>query len=126
MGSVVEATARSMALYLAWFVEASAAVVVGVAAVRALVGFFGTLRGDARGGTTADSIRLTFGRALALALEFELAADVLKTVVAPTWNDIGLLAAIAILRTGLNYFLERELQGAERRDPKVGASGRDG
>lgn len=44
-----------------------------------------------------------------------MAVDVLKTVVAPTWNDIGLLAAIAILRTGLNYFLERELRGAERR-----------
>ena len=115
-GNVVEATARAMALHLAWFVEAAAAVVVGVAAVRALVGFLATLRRGTEHDATADAIRLTFGRALALALEFELAADVLKTVVAPTWNDIGLLAAIAILRTGLNYFLERELQGAERRD----------
>ncbi|RZK29695.1 MAG: DUF1622 domain-containing protein, partial [Hymenobacter sp.] len=54
------------------------------------------------------------GRSLALALELELGADILKTAVAPTWDDIGLLASIAVLRTGLNYFLERELRNAEK------------
>ena len=39
-----------------------------------------------------------------------LGADVLATAVAPSWNDIGKLAAIAIIRTSLNYFLERELR----------------
>jgi uncharacterized membrane protein len=39
-----------------------------------------------------------------------LGADVLATAVAPSWDDIGKLAAIAILRTALNYFLERELK----------------
>ncbi|WP_408641808.1 DUF1622 domain-containing protein [Spirosoma rhododendri] len=62
------------------------------------------------------------GRSLALALELELGADILKTAVAPTWNDTGLLAAIAVLRTGLNYFLERELRNAERRQPVLTAT----
>jgi hypothetical protein len=35
---------------------------------------------------------------------------VLATAVAPSWNDIGKLAAIAVIRTALNYFLERELR----------------
>jgi uncharacterized membrane protein len=58
-------------------------------------------------------------RRLAVALEFELAADILRTAVAPTWNEIGQLAAIAALRTALNYFLGKEIDkeaSSERRD----------
>jgi uncharacterized membrane protein len=54
-------------------------------------------------------IRHHLGRWLAFALEFALAADILRSVVAPTWDDIGKLGAIAALRTLLNYFLEREM-----------------
>ena len=50
-----------------------------------------------------------------MALEFELAADILRTAVAPTWSEIGQLAAIAALRTALNFFLQREIDGAEQR-----------
>jgi uncharacterized membrane protein len=53
-------------------------------------------------------IRLGLGMFLALGLEFLLAADILRTAVAPTWEEIGQLAAIAAIRTGLNYFLGRE------------------
>ena len=55
-------------------------------------------------------IRFALGRSLTVALEILLAADILKTALAPTWNDIGQLAAIATIRTLLNYFLERELE----------------
>ena len=54
-----------------------------------------------------------FGTWLLLGLEFELAADIIGSVVAPTWEDIGELAAIAVIRTFLNYFLERDLDSAE-------------
>jgi uncharacterized membrane protein len=57
-----------------------------------------------------NEVRLTLGRWLAVGLEFELAADILNTAVTPTWNDIEKLAAIAALRTALNYFLEREIR----------------
>ena len=50
------------------------------------------------------------GQCLAVGLEFELAADILRTAVTPTWNDIEQLIAIAALRTGLNYFLAREIR----------------
>jgi uncharacterized membrane protein len=45
-----------------------------------------------------------------LALEFQLAADILSTAVAPTWEAIGKLAAIAVIRTVLNYFLTKEME----------------
>ena len=50
---------------------------------------------------------------IVLALEFALGADIVRTAIAPTWNDIGQLAAIAVIRTGLNYFLERDLEAME-------------
>ena len=56
-----------------------------------------------------------FGTWLLLGLEFELAADIIKSVIAPTWADIGALAAIAIIRTFLNYFLEQDLAKAAQR-----------
>ena len=60
-------------------------------------------------------VRLRLGRWLSLVLEFELAADILRTAVAPTWTEIGQLAAIAALRTALNFFLQREIDGATAR-----------
>jgi uncharacterized membrane protein len=50
-----------------------------------------------------------FGTWLLLALEFELAADIIRSALSPSWTDIGQLAAIAVIRTFLNYFLERDL-----------------
>ncbi len=41
-----------------------------------------------------------------------LATDIVRTVIAPTWNDIGQLAAIAVIRTFLNHFLEKDLKEA--------------
>lgn len=59
------------------------------------------------------SIRLDLGTSLALALEFLLAADIVGTAVSPTWEAIGLLAAIAGIRTFLNYFLQKEVKEIE-------------
>ncbi len=54
-----------------------------------------------------------FGMWLLLGLEFELAADIVDSVVSPTWQDVGMLGAIAVIRTFLNYFLEKDLDSAE-------------
>jgi len=59
--------------------------------------------------STFTAVRLTFSRYLSLALEFQLASDILSTAVAPTWDEIGKLASTAVIRTALNYFLSREM-----------------
>ncbi|MGB3311047.1 MAG: DUF1622 domain-containing protein [Nodosilinea sp.] len=56
-----------------------------------------------------NQVRLRFGTWLALALEFQLGADILSTTVAPTTQDLIKLAVIAVIRTFLNYFLDREM-----------------
>lgn len=57
-------------------------------------------------------VRLGLGRFLALGLEFQLAGDVLKTAIAPSFREIGQLAAVAAIRTALNFFLSREVREA--------------
>lgn len=58
--------------------------------------------------------RFAFARWLALSLELMLAADIVGTIVAPSWREIGRLAAIVGLRSALNYFLAKELEHARR------------
>jgi uncharacterized membrane protein len=99
---------RSYVEWLRLLVEALGAVVIAagiVVVVLALMRY--ALAG--RGGSFIP-IRLSFARYLTLALELQLAADILSTSVAPTWDRIGKLAAIAVIRTVLNFFLSRELK----------------
>lgn len=111
----MEGIIKVITLTLAQGIEVGAAVVIALSSVRSLWNYLRALATDHSLLVPKEEIRLSLGRSLALALELELGADILKTAVAPTWNDIGLLAAIAVLRTALNYFLERELRNAEQR-----------
>ena len=103
-------------LWLAAAVEASAALVIGLAAleatVRALLLFL-PHRPSPGAPDEKEAVRLRLGRWLAVALELELGADILRTAVAPTWNEIGQLGAIVVLRTALNYFLQLEIDKAQ-------------
>lgn len=97
--------------YVEWlrlFVEALGALVIGVGVVVVVVGL--VRHALAERGASFSPIRLAFARYLTLALELQLAADILSTSVAPTWDRIGKLAAIAVIRTALNYFLSKEIQ----------------
>ena len=52
---------------------------------------------------------MRYGHWLVAGLTFQLAADIIETSIAPTWQEVGQLGAIAVIRTFLNYFLERDL-----------------
>ena len=62
----------------------------------------------------SNRARLTFGTWLGLALEFQLAADIVSTVVSPTQQNLLQLGAVALIRTFLNVFLARELEAEMR------------
>jgi len=106
---------KQLTVYLAVGIEAAAAIIIGFAAIEATLRAFHLFihRSDMQ--TNKEEIRLHLGRWLALALEFELAADVLRTAMTPTWNEIGQLAAIIVIRTAVNFFLQREIDKAEQR-----------
>lgn len=100
---------------LASGIELFAAFIIGIAAIEAAIRTVGIFLHPDLPPQAKDMLRLRLGHWLVVALEFELAADILQTAIAPTWNEIGMLAAIAAIRTGLNYFLDREIQRAEAR-----------
>ena len=99
--------------YVAIGAEIAAGVVIGVAVVRAILTYAAGLFAGRAGGRETDTIRIGLGRALTLGLEFTVASDILRTVVAPTRADILNLGAIVLLRTLLNFFLEREIRDGE-------------
>ncbi|HEX2203875.1 MAG TPA: DUF1622 domain-containing protein [Longimicrobium sp.] len=110
-----EAGAQALVRWLELAIEALGAAVIAAGIVFAVVAF---VRAAVRPGPDRwVSVRLTLAHYLALALEFLLAADILATAISPTWDQIGKLAAIAAIRTGLNFFLMREMKEETRDRP---------
>jgi uncharacterized membrane protein len=111
----VEELLSNLVLWLKLVIEAIGAVIIGIGMILASLRFArGSFPPTARDFTDA---RLTLARFLAIALEFQLGADILSTAVAPSWDAIGKLGAIAVIRTALNYFLSREMQEEQHGAP---------
>ncbi len=104
---------RSVAQTIATLVEAIGVAVVAIGIIVAVGRYVVSLVGRARP-FPPEGLRLDLGRSLALSLEFLLGADILRTAVEPSWDEIARLAAIAAIRTALNYFLQREIAGEAR------------
>jgi uncharacterized membrane protein len=104
-----ESVLRDAVDVLVRLVEAAGALVIFSGAA---VGFFRFLVAAlrTRRAETFVPVRLDLGRFLALGLEFQLAADILRTAIAPSFREIGQLAAVAAIRTALNFFLSREIK----------------
>lgn len=113
-GNVFEHIEGQVGAGVAWLrllVETLGALVIAVGVAVAIVGL--VRHAISQRGQNFTPVRLVFARYLTLALELQLAADILSTSVAPSWDRIGKLAAIAVIRTALNYFLSLEMQREE-------------
>ena len=106
----MEELLREIARYIALALEAVAVAIVAYGALDAVVQALRTPPGRRVLTGRRKTAFVHLGAWLVLGLEFELAADVVRTVIAPTWAELGELAAIAVIRTFLNYFLERDLE----------------
>lgn len=123
-GGVVETSVRHGVLWLRLLVETTGAAVICLGIFVAALQFVRTLV-SGQHHDNYNRTRLTLARYLALALEFQLGADILSTAIAPSWDQIGKLAAIAVIRTGLNYFLMREMNQERTETRDEGARVRD-
>jgi uncharacterized membrane protein len=106
----MESMLHEIAHYVALAIEAVAIAIIAFGALEAVIAI---IRVGVRPGVTNDDRRavwLTFARWLVAGLTFQLAADVVNTSFAPTWDELGHLAAIAAIRTFLSYFLDREVE----------------
>ena len=120
----MEMLLREFASYVALAAELCSVLCIAVGMVETLVQAAGAMAG--RSGSSRQARRdlwAPFARWIVLALEFALAADIVRTAIAPTWDDIGRLAAIALIRTVLNYFLERDMEEFAPADEEAEAAG---
>lgn len=103
---------RLAAEYVALFLEFVSVLVVAIGGLEATFRLlFPLLRGRMnKGHGVRREAWLSLARWLLIGLEFMLAADIVRSTIAPSWDDVGQLAAIAVIRTFLNYFLERDLE----------------
>src|SRR5262245_66655326 len=99
----MEEVFREVAGYIALVLEAASALIIAYGAIKAVLRLL-----IPKDDKTAESlvwrktIFLHFGAWLILGLEFELAADIVRSAIAPTWRGTGRLAAIASIQTSLN------------------------
>ena len=110
--TAAEETVRGILRWVELGVETAGALVIAIGVLLAAWHFARHATGGQRGGYVR--IRLVLAHYLALALELLLAADILATAISPTWDQIGKLAAIAAIRTALNYFLTKEMEGERK------------
>ena len=115
-----EVTINAAVQWLRLAVEAVGAIVIGIGVLLAIYQLFAHFKDEQS--SNFNRVRLTLGKYLALALEFQVGADILSTAIAPSWEQIGKLAAIVGIRTLLNYFLTKELEGERRRDGETDSS----
>jgi uncharacterized membrane protein len=106
---------KTIAACVALAVEGAGALLVGYGAAEAFYGSILVVVHRRTSPGERKEVWLRFAVWLLLGLEFELAADVVRTALSPTWQDLGQLAAIAGIRTFLNFFLERDLEKYELR-----------
>jgi uncharacterized membrane protein len=97
------------AIYIGFALEAMALVTIGIGSVKVLFAGIGTTVFKSSSHDEIRGIWLDYARWLIAGLTFQLAADIVHSTVAPTWDAIGRLAAIAVTRTFLSYFLERDM-----------------
>jgi len=113
--------------WLVLLTENAIVIIDALALVIILVGTFEAFVGGLRlllsppSGPARRKIGLRYARWLVAGLTFQLAADIIETSITTSWDAVGRLAAVAVIRTFLNYFLENDLGEMREREREGGA-----
>ena len=101
-------------------IHAMALVIISIGTIQAFLLSLRTIFNPSPIGNHFHYIYLQYARCLVGGLTFQLAADIIESSLATKWewDEIGRLAAVAVIRTFLNFFLERDLAEMERRETK--------
>lgn len=109
----IEQSFRLVASLAALAVEAAAVLAITAGAAEAILNVVRRARWGSEHSLAARVIWIRFASWILLALEFTLGADIIRSAIAPSWDEIGKLGAIAAIRTALNFFLDRDISRAE-------------
>jgi uncharacterized membrane protein len=106
-----------------WLIIVSEAAITLIDALALLVILVGTIEVAVKvarasfkplGDQLARQAWLRYARWLVAGLTLQLAADIIETSISTSWQTIGRVGAIAVIRTFLNYFLERDVEQQQR------------
>ncbi|HEY5802808.1 MAG TPA: DUF1622 domain-containing protein [Lysobacter sp.] len=100
-------------------IDMIALLVVVAGTLQAVVGVFRLLSSHIRDNHERRRVWMDYSRWLVAALTFQLAADILESSTTPDWDGIGRLAAVAVIRTFLNYYLERDVEEMRQREEEA-------
>lgn len=112
MTANIEQGFQLVASHVALGVELAAILAVGIGAIEAIAHSIRHLVLERYATKNRRMIWVRFATWILLSLEFALGADIIRTAISPSWDDIGKLAAIATIRTALNFFLGRDVKEA--------------
>jgi uncharacterized membrane protein len=107
---MIEEHFQAIAGAIALALEAIVVLIIAFAGLKAFIRTVPLLFNDDMMEADRRAIWLRFASALLLALEFTLAADLIRSAISPSWDAIGKLAAIAAIRIALNFFLARDIE----------------
>ncbi|WP_084544426.1 DUF1622 domain-containing protein [Chroogloeocystis siderophila] len=101
----VETIVRILDKQVVSIIQLLALFVISIGIIKALLIFVQQALFQSHSNTAFQKSRLEMGYSFSLGLSFLVGASILKTIIAPTWDDIGKLGAIILIRTVLNYLL---------------------
>lgn len=109
--------------HIALGIEVMAVLIIAAASIEAAINI---VRGVLTRVPVAEmrQVWMRYARWLIAGLTFQLAADIVHTAIAPTWDEIGKLAAVAVIRTFLTYFLDRDMEAERRLEKEEGEAAR--
>jgi len=125
-----EALSRESEAMREWLVVATEYAVFAIDALALVIIVYGTAEAFIGGlrlmfssppGHERRVVWLRFARWLVAGLTFQLAADIVETSITTSWEAVGQIAAIAVIRTFLNFFLERDLKEVRERQHETGS-----
>jgi uncharacterized membrane protein len=108
---------KELASYVAYIIEGAAVLVIFVGSAQAIIFYLRRTLSKKTDLTALMQSRFKLGVSLSLGLGFLVGADIILTAIAPSWEEIGQLASIVVIRVILNFFLLRDLKQMENIGP---------
>jgi uncharacterized membrane protein len=106
----MEVRLHAISHFVSLWIEAIAIVIIAFGVIEALIGIVRyALRPGVETSQERRRVWLDFARWLVAGLTFQMAADIVNTSFEPTWDELGRLGLIAVIRTFLSFFLDREV-----------------
>ena len=114
----MEETLKQFAHAASLGIEALALLVIVLGSLQAAVGVLRVMISPRSTNADKRAVWLEYSRWLVAGLTFQLAADIIETMVVPGWDDLARVAVIAVIRTFLTYFLDRDIEAIAERDKR--------